>query len=145
SDSQIMQVTGSSECSVQQSQLQETDDTKYPSWESLPWPALDRIFSFLRTDEECFDLSNLANLSSHFRAQVKKFIGTPSNQPGVDFVEFTKTDDGLEIWMELFPSNIPFYDLSKVDWGRFKRSIRCGRPCLEATLKDSEDDTVEQV
>ncbi|GMR57850.1 hypothetical protein PMAYCL1PPCAC_28045, partial [Pristionchus mayeri] len=86
------------------------------SWESLPWPALNRVFSLLRTDEECKDLANIAMVSTYFRAEVKKFMGTPSNRPGVDYARFSKSENGLEIGMTFFPTNIPFYDLSRLDW-----------------------------
>ncbi|GMR57852.1 hypothetical protein PMAYCL1PPCAC_28047, partial [Pristionchus mayeri] len=128
----------------EQSQQQETDHPEYPSWESLPWPALDRIFSFLRTDEECYDLANLANVSTHFRAAVKKYMGTPSNRPGLESVYILKSSNGLDIGVTFFPINIPFYDLSKLDWGRFER-VPIGLDHLRVMLKDSEDPAVEQV
>ncbi|GMR30323.1 hypothetical protein PMAYCL1PPCAC_00518, partial [Pristionchus mayeri] len=35
-------------------------------WDLLPWPPLERLFSHLRTDGDCIDLSNLARARPHF-------------------------------------------------------------------------------
>ncbi|GMR57849.1 hypothetical protein PMAYCL1PPCAC_28044 [Pristionchus mayeri] len=120
-----------------------TDESEYPSWESLPRPAFDRVFSYLRTDKKCSDLASLAKVSTLFRAQVKRFMGTPGNGPTIFRATLMKTEDGLKILLVFFPSNLPFLDLSKVDWGRFERSMTSSY--LEVTLNGPADPVIDQV
>ncbi|GMR57851.1 hypothetical protein PMAYCL1PPCAC_28046, partial [Pristionchus mayeri] len=58
---------------------------------------------------------------------------------------FSKSEGGLRIIMQLYPSAIPFYDLRKLDWGRFKRFMFFYTPALIVSLNDSEDPVVEKV
>ncbi|GMR57841.1 hypothetical protein PMAYCL1PPCAC_28036, partial [Pristionchus mayeri] len=125
------------------------NDSEYPSWESLPWPALDRIFSYLRTYTECEDLTNLAMVSTRFRAEVKEFMRYSRNRAGLYGVEIRATNGGLELTLELILTNLPFYDLHDLDWDRChrggKRSKVYDFSTLEVTLKGPEDPGFEQM
>ncbi|GMR43585.1 hypothetical protein PMAYCL1PPCAC_13780, partial [Pristionchus mayeri] len=91
-------------------------------WEVLPWPVLNHILSFLHTNKECIDLANLSQVSTSFNRAVKEFLGTVKNRPGIEEVVMDNTEEGLMVEMLLFSSNLPFYNLTNLNWSRFERS-----------------------
>ncbi|GMR57035.1 hypothetical protein PMAYCL1PPCAC_27230, partial [Pristionchus mayeri] len=124
-----------------------SDLLEYPSWESLPWPALNRTLSFLHTNKECFDLANLSKVSTHFNNAVKEFMRSARNRPGLECVALYITKEGLMVQMYLYRSNLPFYGLGALDWSRFKRSIRNYSPTcmMEVELRGADDPAVSQL
>ncbi|GMR30625.1 hypothetical protein PMAYCL1PPCAC_00820, partial [Pristionchus mayeri] len=119
----------------------------FSSWESLPWSALNRTLSFLHTNKECIDLANLSKVSTHFNYVVKEFMGYARNRPGLKRIDLSRFQDGLMLQVCLFPANIPFYDLTTLDWSRFKRSILSySKTCaLEVELRGADDLALKQV
>ncbi|GMR52189.1 hypothetical protein PMAYCL1PPCAC_22383, partial [Pristionchus mayeri] len=118
--------------------------TESMSWESLPWPASKRIFFHLQT-EECIDLANLAKVSTHYNIGVNEVMMRAGNRPGLKYVVVTKSNGYISMEFHLYRTNIPFYGLSNVDSGRFKRFGDSDSPRLQVTLKDSDDSIKEQV
>ncbi|GMR31451.1 hypothetical protein PMAYCL1PPCAC_01646, partial [Pristionchus mayeri] len=91
-------------------------------WESLPWPAFDRLCYYLRNDEDCTDMDHLAQVSNHYHAGVTEFMAKEKNRPGLRRVEINKTVDRvLIVDIHLYPSNLLFYGLSNLDKGIFER------------------------
>ncbi|GMR52190.1 hypothetical protein PMAYCL1PPCAC_22385, partial [Pristionchus mayeri] len=117
----------------------------FSSWESIPWPANNRIFYHLRTDEDCFDLTILAEVSTHFRSGVKEFMKKSDNRPGVKSVHFSKDEDGISVEIQLYPSNLPFHFLDTLAVGRFKRFRGFSNLALEVTLNGINDPIFNQV
>ncbi|GMR57712.1 hypothetical protein PMAYCL1PPCAC_27907, partial [Pristionchus mayeri] len=90
--------------------------------ESLPWPALKRLFFFLfPTNGNCEYLFNLSQVSSHFHVGVHEFM--KKNRPGIERVTLCRTTEGLKVEMYLFRSNIAFHGLDDLVAGRFERSM----------------------
>ncbi|GMR52697.1 hypothetical protein PMAYCL1PPCAC_22892 [Pristionchus mayeri] len=118
---------------------------KSSRWESLPWPAFNRICFHLRTDGDCSDLASLAEVSTHFNAGVTEFMKKDDNRPGIDYVDMAKTDNGVLVRMKLYPSNIRFYSLDTQEAGRFKRRGGSPYPRLEVTLNGPGDALFKQV
>ncbi|GMR52182.1 hypothetical protein PMAYCL1PPCAC_22377, partial [Pristionchus mayeri] len=118
---------------------------RFSSWESLPWPATKRIYCHLRTDDDCVDLVNLPEVSTHFRTGVKGFMKRDDNRPGIRTVHLIKSNAGWNIWILLYPSNLPFHALDALDAARFTRSGDSHNHKLEVTLNGPEDSVVEQV
>ncbi|GMR57846.1 hypothetical protein PMAYCL1PPCAC_28041, partial [Pristionchus mayeri] len=83
-------------------------------------------------------------VSTHFRAEVKNFMGRAINRAGFFGLTLKTTDEGLEIIMWLYPTTVSFHDLSKVE-GRGKRSIIFRFFILRVTLKGPEDPAFEQM
>ncbi|GMR57723.1 hypothetical protein PMAYCL1PPCAC_27930, partial [Pristionchus mayeri] len=115
--------------------------------ESLPWPARNRLFYFLRSDKECTDLNTLSQVSTHFHCGVKEFMRRENNRPGLWIVIFKYTEVGLDVEIILYPFNLPFYNLTILDMGRFKRTmIDFSRvPALQVTLTGPEDPLIDQL
>ncbi|GMR30984.1 hypothetical protein PMAYCL1PPCAC_01179, partial [Pristionchus mayeri] len=99
----------------------------------------------LRNDEECADLANLAQVSTHFHTGVHEFMKRKENRPGIKFVQLMKVDDGLFVAIEPYPSNIPFYRLPVIESERFQRFGDYDDPEFFITLNGSEDPIVEQI
>ncbi|GMR56987.1 hypothetical protein PMAYCL1PPCAC_27182, partial [Pristionchus mayeri] len=111
--------------------------------ESLPWPALNRLFHFLLSDEECTDLNNLSKVSTRFYDEVHEFM--QNNGPGLKEVKLNYYDGNiLDVEIRLFLSNIPFYDLSNIPLGRFKRTGSNSNPILHVRLNGTKDLVIEQ-
>ncbi|GMR30950.1 hypothetical protein PMAYCL1PPCAC_01145, partial [Pristionchus mayeri] len=122
--------------------------TEYPSshsWESLPWPASKRIFFHLRTNEECTDLANLSQVSRHYYSEVHQFMHREDNRPGIKYVHLLKTDNEMKMKIGLYPSNRPFYNLSKLKAGRFTRWGGSVDPMLYVTMNGPADPILEQI
>ncbi|GMR52694.1 hypothetical protein PMAYCL1PPCAC_22889 [Pristionchus mayeri] len=115
---------------------------EYPRWGSLPWPAFTRLCCHLRNHNDCADLANLAQVIYYFRIGVKEFMQRADNRPGIKFVRLLKTDDGITVFIHLYPSNIPFYCLTTLDKERYNR---LSSTVLEITLEDHEDKNVNQL
>ncbi|GMR56986.1 hypothetical protein PMAYCL1PPCAC_27181, partial [Pristionchus mayeri] len=114
--------------------------------ESLPWPALNRVFFFLfPNDGNCRDLANLSKVSTHFHLGVKEFMKKEKNGPWIERVTLEKTRFGLLVKIGLFPSNLPFHDLSPLKSGRFHRSRCYGHPALNVLLTGPEDPLIEKL
>ncbi|GMR52695.1 hypothetical protein PMAYCL1PPCAC_22890, partial [Pristionchus mayeri] len=95
---------------------------------------------------ECTDLANLAEVSTHFRAGVKEFMRRAENRPGIRNVDLRKNEQGrLNVYMFLYPSNIPFYGLSSLDKGRFRMYSNSLDPRIKVILNGPQDSLVEQV
>ncbi|GMR33325.1 hypothetical protein PMAYCL1PPCAC_03520, partial [Pristionchus mayeri] len=110
------------------------------------WPALNRLFAHLFTKRECTDLDNLSKVSTHFHHGVKEFMKREDNRPGIRAVHFVKTIDGMVVIIDLFASNIAFYDLANLDMGRLKRSMMSRIvPSMLVTLAGPEDSIIEQL
>ncbi|GMR41103.1 hypothetical protein PMAYCL1PPCAC_11298, partial [Pristionchus mayeri] len=90
-----------------------------PSWGSLPWPALNRLCFHLRTDEDCADLANLAQVSTHFRTGVKEFMKRDENRPGIEKLH-TQEWCGLNLKIDLYPGNLPFHGPFERDYRRLR-------------------------
>ncbi|GMR58001.1 hypothetical protein PMAYCL1PPCAC_28196 [Pristionchus mayeri] len=122
------------------------DLSESPSLDTLPWPALNRLFTFLYSNLECTDLANMAKVSIYLRAMVKEFLGSDDNRPGLKEVTLRKKNEGLEVWMRIFLSNAPFYDLTGLDGSRFRRSrdLYTSSPAVRVMLTGAEDTVVEQ-
>ncbi|GMR56970.1 hypothetical protein PMAYCL1PPCAC_27165, partial [Pristionchus mayeri] len=108
-------------------------------------PARNRIFYFLRSNEECTDLNNLSRVSTHFYHGVHEFMKKEHNRPGICELDLEKIYNGMKLEVLLFPANIAFYDLSNLGIGRFKKSMTYDMPTLEVTLTGGEDPIIEQV
>ncbi|GMR57721.1 hypothetical protein PMAYCL1PPCAC_27916, partial [Pristionchus mayeri] len=54
-------------------------------------------------------------------------------------------EDGLEVEIGHFPSNLPFYDLTRLDWGRIERLMYGDEPNLRVYLTGPEDPVIEQL
>ncbi|GMR57737.1 hypothetical protein PMAYCL1PPCAC_27932, partial [Pristionchus mayeri] len=69
------------------------------------------------------------------------------NRPGINEVIVKKTEVGLNVEIRLYPSNLAFYDLSKLDMRRWKRSMDnfIRAPTLHATLTGLQDPIIEQM
>ncbi|GMR30954.1 hypothetical protein PMAYCL1PPCAC_01149, partial [Pristionchus mayeri] len=119
--------------------------TEYPSWESLPWPASKRIYFNLRTNEECTDLANLTQVSRHYYSEVHQFMHREDNRPGVKYVHLLKTENEMKMKIGLYPSNRPFYNLSKLKVERFTRWGGSVDPLLYFTLNGPADPILQQV
>ncbi|GMR31453.1 hypothetical protein PMAYCL1PPCAC_01648, partial [Pristionchus mayeri] len=122
--------------------------TESPSWSTLPAisrPFINRLCFHLRTDEECADLANLAQVSTHFHTGVHEFMKRRDNQPGIKVVQLMKVEEGLFVVIELYPSNIPFYRLLDIESERFERFGDSSDPQLGVTLNGSEDPMIEQL
>ncbi|GMR31291.1 hypothetical protein PMAYCL1PPCAC_01486, partial [Pristionchus mayeri] len=78
--------------------------------ESLPWPALTRLFSHLLDEEDCADLANLAKVSTHIHKGVNEFM--KKNRPAIKHILIGKSNVGIFVDIYLLPSNLPFYYLS---------------------------------
>ncbi|GMR57233.1 hypothetical protein PMAYCL1PPCAC_27428, partial [Pristionchus mayeri] len=105
-----------------------------PSWDSLPWPPLKRIFTVLRTDGDCIDLSNLLKVSKRFRHNTFEFMRREENRPSVDKVYLSRSYEGrLVVQIDFFPSNLRFHNFSGLDWKRFERPY-LNRPILRVML-----------
>ncbi|GMR38149.1 hypothetical protein PMAYCL1PPCAC_08344, partial [Pristionchus mayeri] len=73
------------------------------SWiESLPWPALNRLFHFLHNKAESTDLANLSKVSSHIQNEVMEFVKRDNNHPGFKRVMLIKTWDALLVEFALY-------------------------------------------
>ncbi|GMR57275.1 hypothetical protein PMAYCL1PPCAC_27470, partial [Pristionchus mayeri] len=114
-----------------------------PSWESLAWPAVDRICLHLFNREDCGDLANLAKVSTHYHDGVYNFM--KKNRPGVYMVDLQSIDSALVVYIGLYPSKLPFYGLTTLDRGRFERNSSSLLPCLRVKLNDTEDPIIDQV
>ncbi|GMR38144.1 hypothetical protein PMAYCL1PPCAC_08339, partial [Pristionchus mayeri] len=123
----------------------ETNNNKVHGWESLPWPALDRISFHLRTNEDCSDLTNISIVSTHFRTGVTKFMNRLENRPTIENISILKDDNGLVARVYLFPSNLPFHGLTTLDSRRFHRSGNSDQPRIEVEVNGPEDPILEQV
>ncbi|GMR31271.1 hypothetical protein PMAYCL1PPCAC_01466, partial [Pristionchus mayeri] len=86
-----------------------------------------------------------SQVSTHFYKGVHEFLRTAGNRPGLKAVELQKTENGLRMRILLYPNNLPFYDLTRLDWSRFERSMECKIPILQVMLSGAEDPAVEQV
>ncbi|GMR57845.1 hypothetical protein PMAYCL1PPCAC_28040, partial [Pristionchus mayeri] len=113
-------------------------------WESLPWPAFNRICYILHTDKDCADLANPISVSTHFRAEVKNFMGRAINRAGFFGLTLKTTDGGLELTLELILTNLPFYDLHDLDWDRCHRGIDGSTPVLRVSITNANDPVVQQ-
>ncbi|GMR57719.1 hypothetical protein PMAYCL1PPCAC_27927, partial [Pristionchus mayeri] len=51
----------------------------------------------------------------------------------------------LEMVILLFPSNLPFYDLASLDFGRFNRSMEFGFPILRVMMTGPKDPIAQQL
>ncbi|GMR58035.1 hypothetical protein PMAYCL1PPCAC_28230 [Pristionchus mayeri] len=118
---------------------------KCKSWDSLPWPACKRIFFFLHTYEDCIDLANLSKVSTQFHSGVKEFMCKDENRLKFNQVSMEKNDDGLEVSIHFFPSNLPYHDLASLDWPRYEKLKRDSDPILRVTLSGDEDPIVDEV
>ncbi|GMR57730.1 hypothetical protein PMAYCL1PPCAC_27925, partial [Pristionchus mayeri] len=67
------------------------------------------------------------------------------NRPGIVGVTIKKEEDGLEVEIGHFPSNLPFYDLTRLDWGRIERLMYGDEPNLRVYLTGPEDPVIEQL
>ncbi|GMR38136.1 hypothetical protein PMAYCL1PPCAC_08331, partial [Pristionchus mayeri] len=110
--------------------IQHNEGIESPSdlsnWGILPSkarPAFELLCSYLRTDYECLDLSNFFQVSSQFRSLVMEFLHKKKNRPAFHSVRLKNSKAGLRVVIFLLPINLPFYDVSHLDWGRFKRSM----------------------
>ncbi|GMR57286.1 hypothetical protein PMAYCL1PPCAC_27481, partial [Pristionchus mayeri] len=122
------------------------DPPESPSWESLPWPPLERIFYHLWTNGDCLDLTNLAKVSTFFHAGVMEFMKRDINQPALEKVFLSKCLFTNKITCEiaLFRSNLPYYDLSGLDWSRFDRVTNKPSPTLVVNPTGIDDVIVDQ-
>ncbi|GMR38145.1 hypothetical protein PMAYCL1PPCAC_08340, partial [Pristionchus mayeri] len=120
-----------------------SDNSSIPWIESLPWPALNRLFHFLRSDEECTDLNNLSKVSTRFYNEVHQFMEI--NRPGFKEVKFNYYNGNiLDMEIRFHHSNLAFYDLSNIDWGRVKRTGSNSNPILHVRLTGNKDLVIEQ-
>ncbi|GMR54560.1 hypothetical protein PMAYCL1PPCAC_24755 [Pristionchus mayeri] len=69
------------------------------------------------------------------------------NRPGIKRVQLSDYD-GIYVSIHLYLSNIPFYDVSTLDWGKFSRSggsleprlvVYLKRPKVPILVDDSDD------
>ncbi|GMR51802.1 hypothetical protein PMAYCL1PPCAC_21997, partial [Pristionchus mayeri] len=122
--------------------------TEFPNWGKLPVisrPFLNRLCFHLRNDEECEDLANIAQVSSDFHTGVHNYMKRANNRPGVRWAEIFKNRDGMNVMIQLFPSNLPFHALDTLDLGRFQRFGGPPNPQLYAILNGLEDPIKDQV
>ncbi|GMR57234.1 hypothetical protein PMAYCL1PPCAC_27429, partial [Pristionchus mayeri] len=125
-------------------EIEHSANSECMSWESLPFPALDRISFELRSKKKR-NLINLAQVSKHFYAGVNKFMNMTRNRPALKEVVLIKVPEGLAVETFLVPSNLLFYGLSNLDSRRFMRSGSRICPRLLVTLNGTEDPAVEQL
>ncbi|GMR57756.1 hypothetical protein PMAYCL1PPCAC_27954, partial [Pristionchus mayeri] len=113
-----------------------SDHTESPSLsmiESLPSAPL---------NDECTD----SQVSAHFHGRAEEFMRRNDNRPGLESVWLEKNSDGLEVYIDLFPSNVAFYDLANLGLERFKRTTGIwGTRTLKVTLTGLEDPIAEQL
>ncbi|GMR57274.1 hypothetical protein PMAYCL1PPCAC_27469, partial [Pristionchus mayeri] len=67
------------------------------------------------------------------------------NRPAIHILHLNKSDNGTELRIILFSSNLPFYGLANLDLGRFKRSDHPLGPQLTVTLGAPQDPIWNQV
>ncbi|GMR51804.1 hypothetical protein PMAYCL1PPCAC_21999, partial [Pristionchus mayeri] len=108
-------------------------------------PFINHLSFHLRNDEECADLANLAQVSTHYYSGVHKFMMRPVNRPGLKCVNFSKDEDGMSVEIQLYPSNLPFHCLDTLDARRVKKFRGFANPILEVTLNTLNDPIVIQV
>ncbi|GMR33310.1 hypothetical protein PMAYCL1PPCAC_03505 [Pristionchus mayeri] len=139
-----------------------------PTMESLPWPVLNRLFSFLLTNGECKDLGSLYEVSTHFRSSVKEFMMRDANRPeirnvilhttkevsppaGMSFAKGEREKDALSLEIRFWACNLRFYDFSKLEKRRFWRlwyndyTDNDRHPRLRAVVMGPEDPILEQL
>ncbi|GMR52210.1 hypothetical protein PMAYCL1PPCAC_22405, partial [Pristionchus mayeri] len=119
-----------------------------PSWSTLPAisrPFINRLCFHLRNDEECADLANLAQVSTHFHIGVNKYMKRSDNRPGVKYAHFHKNEDRLILKVLLYPSNLPFYDMNTLNFGRFSRWGNSLEPRMSVNLNGHEDPILKLV
>ncbi|GMR57258.1 hypothetical protein PMAYCL1PPCAC_27453, partial [Pristionchus mayeri] len=70
-----------------------TDIPNNPNWGLLPnisRPYINRLCFHLRTDEDCEDLANLAQVSKHYYFGVNNFMKKEENRPGLRLVNISE-------------------------------------------------------
>ncbi|GMR50693.1 hypothetical protein PMAYCL1PPCAC_20888, partial [Pristionchus mayeri] len=115
------------------------------SWGSLPWPAVNRICYHLYNPDNCSDLANLSQVSTHYLAGVNTFMNRDGNRPGVNHLTIINWQDGLEVQIELIPSNFRFYGLKDLGLRRFLRRGRSNYPELHLKSNGTEDLIFEKI
>ncbi|GMR50692.1 hypothetical protein PMAYCL1PPCAC_20887, partial [Pristionchus mayeri] len=118
---------------------------KVQSWESLPWPAVERICYNLFHPENCSDLDNLAQVSTHYFAGVNTFMNRAGNKPGVGYVLLRNSRVGLAATIHLIPSNLRFYGLVDLGSDRILRRGRSDAPVLHVKMNGTYDPLFEKV
>ncbi|GMR58002.1 hypothetical protein PMAYCL1PPCAC_28197 [Pristionchus mayeri] len=115
-------------------------------WEALADVPFKKVLSLLKTGDHCKYLGNLSQVSTRFRDRVRRFMWDPKNRVGLERVYLIKSREGLEVSIRFFPPNLPFHDITNLDWSRFKRSKEAKPfPLLKVTLTGAEDPVVERV
>ncbi|GMR56294.1 hypothetical protein PMAYCL1PPCAC_26489, partial [Pristionchus mayeri] len=95
--------------------------------------------------EDCSDLANLAQVSTHYFSNVTTFMNRAGNRPGVERVFLTTSENGLDvIYIQLIPANIFFYGLADLS-RRFARRGNAESPLLMVEMNGSEVSIFEQV
>ncbi|GMR50690.1 hypothetical protein PMAYCL1PPCAC_20885, partial [Pristionchus mayeri] len=120
-------------------------DTQQARWDSLPWPAVDRICYHLFDRYDSSDLADLAHVSTHYLSGVNTFMNRAGNKPGVYRVTLEAAEDGLDVTIHLIPSNLLFHGLADVDSGRLWRYGNSENPILEFILNGTEDPVFEKI
>ncbi|GMR57263.1 hypothetical protein PMAYCL1PPCAC_27458, partial [Pristionchus mayeri] len=71
---------------IQKNEKRENENvelTQELRWEALSWPALKRVCFHLFNEENCEDLSKLAQVSTHYYSGVKQFMKRAENRPAI--------------------------------------------------------------
>ncbi|GMR33092.1 hypothetical protein PMAYCL1PPCAC_03287, partial [Pristionchus mayeri] len=110
-----------------------------------PWPALNRLFLHLYSKDDCSDLANLAQVSTHFHYGVHEFMRRDDNRPAYRQVALEKNKNGVIVEVSLIPSNLPFYDLTTRDSGRFERLGDSTIPYFRVAVNGPEDPIMDKM
>ncbi|GMR56797.1 hypothetical protein PMAYCL1PPCAC_26992, partial [Pristionchus mayeri] len=71
------------------------------SWESLPWPALTRLFRHLWTTQDCSDLANLAQVSDHFDGELCDILSAPIEKVFINGIYHPLSTEDLSLCARL--------------------------------------------
>ncbi|GMR57285.1 hypothetical protein PMAYCL1PPCAC_27480, partial [Pristionchus mayeri] len=86
-----------------------------------------------------------SQVSTSYNAGVHEFLKRAKNRSDIKRVIVWKNRNSLVVNIHLYQSNLPFYGVSNLNKGRFKRWVHCQDPSLMVTLTRPEDPVLEQV
>ncbi|GMR55401.1 hypothetical protein PMAYCL1PPCAC_25596, partial [Pristionchus mayeri] len=86
-----------------------------------------------------------SQLSTHYLTGVNIFMNRDVNKPGFESVTLDKFEDALVVNIKLIPSNLLFYGLADLDWGRFQRGGDSDSLMLAMELNGAKDPIFEKL
>ncbi|GMR57844.1 hypothetical protein PMAYCL1PPCAC_28039, partial [Pristionchus mayeri] len=142
---QSMQVTGSSQSSAQQVYLVITPTCT--GMHDLSGVPLTLLLSILRTNEDCVDLANLAQVNKYYRngpSSVKSRMLDCKLKPALKKVSVTGGVVGLDVTVEMYPYNSSFFDTNMLG-NRFEHNSEDGVLIIYVNVRDRHDPVIEKV